>query len=149
MEGNDRTKTTPDLEDTNRVRLKSNEEKGQAVLGRFIEQSNQNNSEERKHVLSDLNRSAEHVHKLTEEEFNETLRRRGKDTAPGPDRIRYSDIKNLTESPWARYRNPSRGINEVLNKTFHKCYISEDWTDIFLRPILKPGKDRHMHKLNG
>ena len=64
MEGNDRTKTTPDLEDTNRVRLKTNEEKGQAVLGRFIEQSNQNNSEESKHVLSDLNRSAEHVHKV-------------------------------------------------------------------------------------
>ena len=64
MEGNDRTKTNPDLENTNRVRLKTNEEKGQALLGRFIEQSNQNNSEERKHVLSDLNRSAEHVHKV-------------------------------------------------------------------------------------
>ena len=64
MEGNDRTKTTPDLEDTNRVRLKTNEEKGQALFGRFIDQSNQNNWEERKHVLSDLNRSAEHVHKV-------------------------------------------------------------------------------------
>ena len=64
MEGNDLTKTIPDLEDTNRVRLKTKEEKGQALLGRFIEQSNQNNWEERKHVLSDLNRSAEHVHKV-------------------------------------------------------------------------------------
>ena len=43
MEGNDHTKTTLDLEDTNRARLKTNEEKGQALLGRFIQQRNQNN----------------------------------------------------------------------------------------------------------
>ena len=55
MEGNDRTKTTPDIEDTNRARLKTNEEKGQALLGRFIQQSNQN--KERKHILNDLNRT--------------------------------------------------------------------------------------------
>ena len=36
----------------------------------------------------------------------------------------------------------------VKQETFDKGYISEDWTDSFLRPILKPGKDRHMHKLN-
>ena len=53
---NGRTKTTTDLEDANRSRLKTNEEKGQALLGRFIQQSNQNNLEEMKHILSDLNR---------------------------------------------------------------------------------------------
>ena len=57
MEGNARTKTTSDLEDANRSRLKINEEKGQAVLGRFIQQSNQNSWEEMKHILSDLNRT--------------------------------------------------------------------------------------------
>ena len=31
------------------------------------------------------------------QEFNKFLRRSGKDTAPGPDRIQYCDIKNLTE----------------------------------------------------
>ena len=40
MEGNDRTKTTPDIEDTNRARIKTNEEKDQSLLGRFIQQSN-------------------------------------------------------------------------------------------------------------
>ena len=57
MKRNDRTKTAPDLEDANRSRLKTNEEKGQALLGRFIQQSNQNNLEEMKHILSDLNRT--------------------------------------------------------------------------------------------
>ena len=37
------TQTTPDLEDVNRARLKTNEVKSQALLGRFIQQSNQNN----------------------------------------------------------------------------------------------------------
>ena len=33
MKGNDRTKTNPDLADTNGARLTTNEEKGQAYLG--------------------------------------------------------------------------------------------------------------------
>ena len=53
MEGNGRTKTTPDLKDPNKARLKTNEEKGQALLGRFIQLSNQNNLDERKHVLTE------------------------------------------------------------------------------------------------
>ena len=74
MEGNDRTKTAPDTEDTNKARLKTNEEKGQALLGRFIQQSNQN--KERKHILNDLNRTLAQSSpddELTEEEFNEAL----------------------------------------------------------------------------
>ena len=74
MEGNDRTKTAPDTEDTNKARLKTNEEKGEALLGRFIQQSNQN--KERKHILNDLNRTLAQSSpddELTEEEFNEAL----------------------------------------------------------------------------
>ena len=57
MEGNAWTETTPDLEDANRSRLKTNEEKGQDLLGRVIEQSNQNDLEEMMHIMSDLNRT--------------------------------------------------------------------------------------------
>ena len=58
------------------------------------------NLEERKHVLSDLNRTLEQSgpdDELTEEEFNEARRRSVKDTEPSPVMIRYSSIKNLTE----------------------------------------------------
>ena len=58
------------------------------------------NLEERKHVLSDLNRTRAQRgpdDELTEEEFNEALRRSGKDIEPGPDKIRYSDTNKLTE----------------------------------------------------
>ena len=77
MEGSDRTQTTPDLEDMNGARLKTNEEKGQALLGRFIQQSNQNNLDERKHILSDLNSTLSENgpdDEITEEEFNEALK---------------------------------------------------------------------------
>ena len=82
-------------------RLKTNEEKCQAVLGRFIQQGYQNNLDERKYILSDLNSTlaeSDPYDETTEDEFNEGLRRRsGKYTAPGPDTVRYSVIKNLTE----------------------------------------------------
>ena len=36
-----------------------------------------------------------------------------------------------------------------LSRSFDKGYIPEDWTDSFLRPFPKLGKDHHTHKLNG
>ena len=86
----------------------TNEEKGQALLGRFRQQSNQNNLDEGKHIglLSDLNSTlaeSGHDDEITEDEFNQALRRSGKDTAPGPDKVRYSDIKNLIEEDRAEF----------------------------------------------
>ena len=100
LEGDARTKIIPDIKNTNKAKLKTNQEKGQANLGRFLQQSNQNKLEERKHIMSDLNRTLAQSGSdddLTEEEFNEALRKSGKDTSSGTDGIRYSDIKNLTE----------------------------------------------------
>ena len=61
-----------------------------------------------------------------------------KDTAPGPDRIRYSDIKNLTNRA---------ELYTIYQESLNKGYIPKDWTGSFLRPIPKPRKDHH--KLNG
>ena len=85
MEGNGHTETTLDLKDANGARLKYNEDKGQALLGQFIQESNQNNLEERKHVyiLSDPDRTpAQGVpdNDLAEEGFNKALRRIRKDS---------------------------------------------------------------------
>ena len=77
---------------------------------------------------------------LTEKELNEALRKSGKDTAAGPDRIRYPDIKNLTEEDRAE-------LYTIYQESFHKGYIPEDWTGSFFKPIPKSGKDHH--KLNG
>ena len=63
-----------------------------------------------------------------------------KDTAPGPDRIQYWDIKNLTEEERAE-------LYTIYQESFDKGYIPKEWTDSFLKPIPKPRKDHH--KLNG
>ena len=60
--------------------------------------------------------------------------------APGPDRIQYWDIKNLTEEDWAE-------LYTIYQESFDKGYIPKDWTDSFLRPVPKPWKDHH--KLTG
>ena len=67
-------------------------------------------------------------------------RRSGKDTEPGPDKIRYSDIKKLTEEDRV-------DLYTIYQESFDKGYIPEDWTDSILRPISKPGKAHH--ELNG
>ena len=59
------------------------------------------------------------------------LRRSRKDTVPGPDRIQYWDIKNLTEEDRAE-------LYTIYQESFDKGYIPKDWTDTFLRPIPKP-----------
>ena len=89
----------PNSEDTNRARRKTNEKKGNVLLGWFI-QCNRNTLQERKHMLTDLNRTLAQSgpdEELAEEEFNKTLRRSRKDTSTGLDTIPYLDKKNLTE----------------------------------------------------
>ena len=77
---------------------------------------------------------------ITEDEFKEALRRnRRKDAAPGPDKVRYSDIKNLTEDRTELYA--------IYQERFDNGHILKDWTHSFLKPILKPGKDHR--RLNG
>ena len=68
------------------------------------------------------------------------LRRSRKDTAPGPNRIRNSDIKNPTEEDRAE-------LHTIYQECFHKGYIPEDCTNNFLKSIPKARKVHH--KLNG
>ena len=42
--------------------------------------------------------------------------------------VRYSDIKNLTETNRAK-------VYSIYKESFHTGYIPEDWTDSFLKPV--------------
>ena len=52
-----RTPTPPDLIDASRSVLKTSKENGSALLQRFVQQSNQNNLDERKAVWEGLDRT--------------------------------------------------------------------------------------------
>ena len=77
---------------------------------------------------------------ITEVEFTEALSGLSKDTAPGPDRVKYSDIKNLS------VHNKSE-LFRLYEESFATGQVPEDWSHSYLKPIPKPGKDHS--KLNG
>ena len=100
MEGCASNTNTLDLIDASGVALKTSKGKDSALLQRFVQQSNQNNLDERKAVWKGLDRTLTEAGSnddmITELEFTEALSGLSKDTAPGPDRVKYSDINNLS-----------------------------------------------------
>ena len=94
MEGCAANTNTPDLIEASGAVLKTSKEKGSALLQRFVQQSNQNNLDERKAVWKGLDRTLTEAGSnddlITELEFTEAI------SAPGSDKVKYSDIKNLS-----------------------------------------------------
>ena len=92
MEGSAASTNTPDLIDASGAVLKTSKEKGSALLQRFVQQSNQNNLDERKAVWKGLDRTVTEAGSnddlITELEFIEALSGLSKDTAPGPDKVK-------------------------------------------------------------
>ena len=70
---------------------RSDEEKGKALFNRYLEQTNQENEVERRNTLNNLR-----IH-FTSQTVKRTIMS-GKDTAPGPDGLRNSHIKRLSEA---------------------------------------------------
>ena len=76
----------------------------------------------KKHILTYLNRTlseSDPDDEITQDEFNEARKRRGKDTAPGPDKVRYSDIKNPTEEDRTE-------LYAIYQGNLYKDHIPED-----------------------
>ena len=77
---------------------------------------------------------------ITELEITEALFRLSKDTAPGTDKVKHSDIKNL----------PLDGKSELFSlceESFATRWVRDDWSQSYLKPVSKPGKDHS--KLRG
>ena len=144
MEGCAEHTNAPDLIDASGAVLKTSKEKGSALLQHFVQQSNQNNLDERKAVWKGLDRTLTEAGSnddlITELEFTEALSGLSKDTAPGPDKVKYSDIKNLSVD------NKSE-LFRLFEESFATGQVSEDWLHSCLKPIPKLGKDHS--KLNG
>ena len=144
MEGCAANTNTPELIDASGAVLKTSKEKGSAPLQLFYQQSNQNNLDERKAVWKGLDRTLKEAGSnddlITELEFTEALSGLSKDTASGPDKVKHSDIKNLS------VHNKSE-LFRLYEESFAKGQVPEDWSHSYLKPILKPKKDHS--KLNG
>ena len=138
MEGKNSTTLTPDMLDTNGVKLKTNEEKGSALLKRFIQQSDQKNLEDKKKYMAKLEQIIFETgldDEITIGEFNEALKSCPNGSAPGPDKVLYSDITLLSEDCKTK-------LFHHYKKSFDNGQVPEDWTHSYLKALPKQGKDR-------
>ena len=127
----------PDLINASGAVLKTSNEKGSTLLQRFVQQSNQNNLNKRKAVLEGLDRTltegGSNDNLIAELEFTEALSGLSKDTAPGPNKAKYSDIKNLSA-------NNKSERSRLYEESFTIGQIPVDWSYSYLKPISKLGK---------
>ena len=70
---------------------------------------------------------------ITERELNNALREVS-DTAPGPDEIHYSMLKNLG-------KGGKKLLLDLMNRVFDEGRLPDDWKTAYIIPILKEGKD--------
>ena len=125
MEGCVANTNIPDFIDASGAVLKTCEEKSSALLQHFVQQSNQNNLDERKAVWKGLGRTlteaGSHDDLITQMEFTEALSGMSKDTAPGPDKVKYSDIKNQSVD------NKSE-LFRLCEESFATRQVPDDWS---------------------
>ena len=119
--------------------LRTDEEQGRAFLQRFRQQSDHDDVQERDHLIQQLDSlalDAEPDQALTVSEIQEALRT-SKSGAPGPDKI---TVSNLKEMPAHMFEDLCR----AYNKSWRSGSIPAVWTDAFLCPVPKPGKDHRL-----
>ena len=136
IEGCSPNSNTTDLIDASGAVLKTSKEKGSALLRHSVQHSNQNDLDERKAIWKGLDRTLTEASSnddlITELKFTEALSGLSKDTAPGPEKVIYSGIKNM----------PVDSKSELFRRyeeSFATGQIPEDWSHSYLKPIPKPG----------
>ena len=101
MNGNKAHSEIPDFRKEDDIWVRTPEEKGSAFLERFLRQTDQKNEEERRALVGRLQHYYEDDLNLPTSDIKaETLSRivaQSTDSAPGPDGVKYSDIKTLDE----------------------------------------------------
>lgn len=139
MCGQGHSKTTVNVKDESGKTLLTDEEKGRAFLDRFVHQTHQGNIDSRKEVERDVSSVltpevyANYEDEISREEVSRTIKR-AKDSAGGPDGVRYCHMKEADDE-----------MIEEMTKDFNMSIstgkIPEEWLHSWLIPIPKPGKD--------
>ena len=115
-----RSKTEGDL---TRV-LKTSKGKDLTLLQRFIQRSDHNSLDERKAVWQVLDRTLTEAGSnddlIAQLEFTEGLSGPNKDSATGPDKIKYSDVKNLPDD--------KSDLFTLYEESFAAGQVPKDWS---------------------
>ena len=142
MQRKDRPLTIGIIYGDDGTRLTTDIEKGEAFLRRFIAQTDHNDVDIRDAVRENLSGAIENEHYedfIRVEDVKQVLRK-AKDTAPGPDGVRYGHMRELSDGDL-------REMTECFNQSIRTASVPQDWVHSYLVPLPKPGKDHS--KLNG
>ena len=136
MQNKRKARTIPDFTDDNGVWLHTDSEKGMAFFERFVKQTDQKNEEERAMYVSRIRAYYEEDTSTVEVQphiVKHHIKCSG-DSAPGPDGVRYSHMKTLSEKEVIE-------LTAVLQKSIDEGEVPEDWLHSHLTPVPKPEKD--------
>ena len=139
MNGNQSQKEIPDFRREDDIWVRTPEEKGSAFLERYLRQTDQDNEEERGLLVRRLQHHYEEElatpHANIEADTLSRVIKQATDSAPGPDGVKYSDLKTLNEEEM-------QTLSDMLNRSLAEQEIPEEWLDSHLAPVPKPDKDR-------
>ena len=115
---------------------KTDQEKGEALFNRYLQQTDQQNEEERRNLLSAIRRQFEdEIFSFSLEESTvEKNISHSANTAPGPDGVRFSHMKELDD-------DSINQLTALLNDSLYNGTIPNDWLDSHLAALPKPEKD--------
>ena len=138
MKGQHQHTGTKPIIDPDGNRLLDDSTKGQAFLNRYVQQTHQENIEERKdikkHLDSELKRGRHIYTDLVTKNDVEITLSKSKNSAAGPDGVRNEHLKTMSD-------DEVKEVTADFNKSIEKGEIEEDWLHSFLAPISKPGRD--------
>ena len=115
---------------------KTDQEKGEALFNRYLQQTDQQNEDERRNLLSAIRRQFEdEIFSFSLEESTvEKNISHSANTAPGPDGVRFSHMKELDDDGVSQ-------LTALLNDSLYNGTIPNDWLDSHLAALPKPEKD--------
>ena len=139
MNGNKAQAQIPDFRREDDIWVRTPEEKGTAFLERFLRQTDQGNEEERSALIRTLQYHYRDEltlpHEVIEAEDVSRAIANASESAPGPDGVKYSDLKTLNDQDL-------HCLTDQLNQSIAEQKIPEEWLDSHLAPVPKPDKDR-------
>ena len=138
MNGTVKNRCVPDFQSVDLTWQRTDENKGRALFAHYLEQSDQKDMLGRNTVKESIaakcqNQELDEDDLVTVQEIKDAVRR-AKNSAPGPDGIRYGDIGQLSDEEWEE-------LAGIYNKSIATAVINEEWLHSYLVPLPKPGKD--------
>ncbi|CAG5115232.1 unnamed protein product [Candidula unifasciata] len=124
------------------VRVTTDKEKGEAFLHRFIAQTDHSDVDIRGAVRKEFAGTLKNMHyeDMIQVEDIKQILKKAKDTAPGPDGVRYGHMKALSDVDLAE-------MADYFNQSIKTASVPQDWVHSYLIPLPKPFKDHS--KLSG